>query len=70
MFQFTSYNLHTLGRWIGDVKIPSNSLEEIEENLAGEEKALFLRFMRKMLQWVPEERMSAFDLLDDLWLNS
>ncbi|KAH6724210.1 putative CDK4/6 [Leptodontidium sp. MPI-SDFR-AT-0119] len=58
------------GRWIGDVKIPSTSLEEFEENLEGKEKVLFLQFMRKMLRWVPEERMSAFDLLDDPWLNS
>lgn len=52
------------------MKIPSNSLEQFEENLEGKEKALFLQFMRKMLQWVLEERMSAFDLLDDPWLNS
>ena len=52
------------------MKIPSNSLEEFEENLKGKEKVLFLQFMRKMLRWVPEERMSAFDLLDDPWLNS
>ncbi|KAH7333277.1 kinase-like domain-containing protein [Rhexocercosporidium sp. MPI-PUGE-AT-0058] len=44
-------------RWIGD-------------NLTGKEKILFLQFMRKMLRWVPEKRMSAFDLLDDPWLNS
>jgi serine/threonine-protein kinase SRPK3 len=69
-FSCTSYNLHTLGRWIGDVKISSNSLEEFEENLKGKEKALFLRIMRKMLRWVPEKRMSAVDLLDDPWLNS
>ena len=52
------------------MKIPSSSLEEFEENLKEEEKALFLQFIRKMLRWVPEERMSAFDLLDDPWLNS
>jgi len=69
-FYCTSYNLHTLGRWIVDVEISSNSLEELEENLKGKEKALFLQFMRKMLRWVPEERMSAFELLDDPWVNS
>ena len=48
----------------------SSSLEELEEILRREDKALFLQFIRKMLRWVPEERMSAFDLLDDPWLNS
>jgi len=52
------------------VNVPSNSLEESEENLTGKEKALFLQFVRKMLRWVPEERISAFDLLNDEWLNS
>jgi serine/threonine-protein kinase SRPK3 len=32
------------------------SLGEEEENLDGEEKAVFLQFLRKMIQWVPEER--------------
>lgn len=53
--------------------MPPNSLEEFEEKLKGEEKVRFLQFMRKMLRWVPEvpeERISAFDLLDDPWLNS
>ena len=51
------------------MKIPSSSLEEFE-NPKGKGKALVLRFMRKMLRWVLEERMSALELLDDPWLNS
>ena len=34
-----------------------------------EEKAEFLRFMRRMLAWVPEERASASELLDDPFLK-
>jgi hypothetical protein len=51
------------------VKIPLLSLEESEENLEGETKKAFLLFIRSMLKWVPEERKSARELLDDPWLN-
>lgn len=49
--------------------IPPISLETSETNLEeGENKVLFLKFMRKMLQWVPEERQSAKELMQDPWL--
>jgi len=51
------------------VQIPLLSLEESEENLEGETKKVFLLFIRSMLKWVPEERKSARELLDDPWLN-
>ena len=63
-------DLRLQGNWKGDIKIPSSSLEELKENLEGVDKTLFLKFMRKMLQWVPEERNSALELLEDPWLNS
>jgi serine/threonine protein kinase len=34
------------------------------------DRELFLRFMRKMLQWEPEKRSSARELLQDEWLHS
>ena len=58
-----------VGKWKGCAEIPTTSLEDSEENLEGENKALFLQFMRKMLQWKPEDRHSARDLLEDPWLN-
>ncbi|KAK4132163.1 protein kinase, partial [Trichocladium antarcticum] len=48
---------------------PPRSLDEIETNLEGKDKELFLQFMRKMLQWAPEHRSSAKDLLQDPWLK-
>ncbi|KAF2671233.1 putative CDK4/6 [Microthyrium microscopicum] len=57
------------GSWKGTVKIPDDSLEESEHNLAGENKALFLAFMRKMMKWRPEERSGAIELLADTWLR-
>jgi serine/threonine-protein kinase SRPK3 len=44
-------------------------LEASEENLEGKNKVLFLQFMRKMLQWAPEERKTAEELLEDPWLT-
>jgi hypothetical protein len=45
------------------------TLEEEEENLEGEQKACFLAFIRRMLQWRPEQRPSASELLRDPWLK-
>ena len=58
-----------VGNWRGAAEIPRTSLEDEEKQLEGEEKALFLDFARKMLRWKPEERSSAKELMDDIWLN-
>ncbi|KAH9840006.1 putative CDK4/6 [Rhodofomes roseus] len=58
------------GNWKGDADIPDASLGHAEEDWAGEDKVLFLRFVRKMLKWKLEERASAKELLDDPWLNA
>ena len=47
---------------------PPVTLEEAETNLEGSDKALFLQFMRKMLQWDPQKRCTAKQLLEDEWL--
>jgi serine/threonine protein kinase len=52
------------------VEIPEDmSLEKSEEYLEGKNKEMFLKFMRKMLQWRPEDRQTAKQLLEDPWLN-
>lgn len=48
--------------------IPETTLEAAEQRLDGPEKALFLTFMRKMLQWAPEDRGDAQDIFADEWL--
>jgi len=60
-----------LGNWVAEkhAKIPLVSLEEVETRLEGSDKTLFLQFIRSMLRWLPEERKSAKDLLEDPWLN-
>ena len=61
--------IHYQGKYIGKAKMSLTSLEDSEENLQGEDKRLFLEFMRKMLQWKPEARLSAAELLKDPWLE-
>ncbi|OGM49815.1 protein kinase [Aspergillus bombycis] len=56
--------------WKGNAEIPSTSLETLEGNLRGTQQRSFLCFMRKMLQWKPEDRASAKELLEDPWLQS
>lgn len=53
-----------------DAKIPQLSFESEEENLDSQDKSLFLGFMKSMLRWLPEERKTAQELLEeDPWLN-
>ncbi|KAE8408655.1 protein kinase [Aspergillus pseudonomiae] len=58
------------GNWKGNAEIPSISLETLEGNLRHTQQTSFLCFMRKMLQWKPEDRASAKELLADPWLQS
>ncbi|KAF2807179.1 kinase-like protein [Mytilinidion resinicola] len=63
----------TLAYWNHEGKyyyIPDYSLEDCEVYLEGDNKRLFMSFMRKMLQWEPEKRATALKLLQDEWLNS
>ena len=39
-------------------------------NLQDDEKAKFLSFVGGMLEWMPEKRKTAKELLRDEWLNS
>lgn len=34
----------------------------------GEEKKMFIQFVQRMLKWLPEERSTATELLQDPWL--
>ncbi|KAE8137308.1 kinase-like domain-containing protein [Aspergillus pseudotamarii] len=58
------------GKWKCLAEIPLTSLEGIESNLRAEQQEDFLRFIRKMLQWRPEDRPTANELLSDSWLRS
>ncbi|KAK2877251.1 hypothetical protein FQN49_001307 [Arthroderma sp. PD_2] len=59
------------GNWKSEIEIrQDDSLEQSEEFLEGKNKEMFLSFMRGMLQWRPEDRKTAKQLLEDPWLNS
>ncbi|KAJ5542475.1 hypothetical protein N7535_004896, partial [Penicillium sp. DV-2018c] len=56
------------GTWLSLAPIPRNrTMEALETRL--EDKTGFLRFMRRALTWLPEERSTAKELLQDPWLR-
>ncbi|KAJ5209217.1 hypothetical protein N7449_003596 [Penicillium cf. viridicatum] len=58
------------GKWKNQINVPGGmSLENSEERLSGGNKEMFLKFMRGMLQWRPEDRKTAKQLLKDPWLD-
>ncbi|GAW18733.1 hypothetical protein ANO14919_082150 [Xylariales sp. No.14919] len=59
------------GEFQGGIPVPDPiTLEEIETNLDGKDKEMFLRLMRMMLQWEPSLRSSAKELGDCEWLRA
>jgi serine/threonine protein kinase len=58
----------TTGKWKGSVPIPDQSFETREWRLDGEDRHLFLNFLRRMLRWMPEERPTARELAYDDFL--
>ncbi|KAI0723962.1 kinase-like domain-containing protein [Cerioporus squamosus] len=52
----------TQGNWIGATKLP-------QDNLEGEEKARLLHLVRQMVTWRPEDRSTARELMEHVWLN-
>ncbi|CEN60423.1 Putative Serine/threonine-protein kinase [Aspergillus calidoustus] len=55
------------GKWLGLAPIPEDrTMESLQNRL--EDKTGFLRFIRRALTWLPEERATARELLQDPWL--
>ncbi|TVY38711.1 Serine/threonine-protein kinase [Lachnellula occidentalis] len=66
-----AYYDEATGKWIAEMPISQGtSLEESEFRLQGKNKEMFLEMMRGMLQWRPEDRKTAKQLLKDPWLNA
>ena len=38
--------------------------------MTGEDKRLFIAFVKRMLRWMPEDRATAAELLEDPWLTT
>lgn len=58
----------TIGNWKGSVPIPDQSFEIREQWLHGEDRTLFVQLLRRMLCWMPEERLVAEELAFDEFL--
>ena len=56
--------------WRGLAEIPDVSFEESELYLEGQNRDMFIQFVRKMVTWDPDERQTASELLEDPWLSS
>ncbi|KAL4918718.1 kinase domain-containing protein [Aspergillus aurantiobrunneus] len=54
--------------WKGSTPIPQQSFEDRARQFSGEDKALFLGFLRQIFRWLPEERPSAEELAYDDFL--
>jgi serine/threonine protein kinase len=58
------------GEFMDKDLIPTDvRLEDTILSLEGEDKRLFLDLIRRMLQWLPENRATAKELLGDPWLQ-
>ena len=65
------YDLTFPGDFCPDISFQDQNqipLEERETTLEGQDKAMFLRFTRKMLQWEPGKRSFPKELKEDEWI--
>lgn len=59
------------GNLKGTDLIPLNfSLESSISKIDGQDKKMFLAFVRRMLTWQPRDRSTAKELLSDPWLRA
>lgn len=64
-----SLELSFTGCFLTPELIPSSfTFEETVSSINGEEKSMFINFVRKMIRWDPKERATANELLRDPWL--
>ncbi|PWY77891.1 kinase-like protein [Aspergillus eucalypticola CBS 122712] len=56
------------GNWKGSICIPEQTFELRELHFSGEDKVLFLNFLRRIFRWLPEERPTAEELAYDDFL--
>ncbi|PWY70873.1 U4/U6 small nuclear ribonucleo protein PRP4 [Aspergillus sclerotioniger CBS 115572] len=56
------------GAWNNLVPIPDQNLDNLAADIRGEDVEGFLRWLRLALQWNPEDRLTALELLMDPWL--
>lgn len=57
-----------VGEWRGPVPVPNRSFESTSVVLQGEEKKKFIDFIRRLLKWNPDERMTLKQAEKHPWL--
>ncbi|KGO65109.1 hypothetical protein PITC_013680 [Penicillium italicum] len=58
------------GNWIvEDCEVHTTSWEDLEKQLEGEDKEMFLDFMKGMITWRPEDRKTPKELIEHPWLQ-
>lgn len=69
--QACSYtDLTQIGEFLHKNLIPQDlKIEDTVHALEGDQKAQFLEFAKKMLQWLPDDRNTAKQLIEDPWLS-
>jgi serine/threonine protein kinase len=59
-----------LGKWKGPVPLPNEkTLQSLSKTLAKDDKEKFLDFIRLLLHWIPEERLSSGHASYHPWLG-
>ncbi|MCJ1384252.1 hypothetical protein MMC17_007368 [Xylographa soralifera] len=57
------------GKWVSEIPIPKTTFEDFVTTIPpGEEKELFLKYIRKILTWDPEVRATSSEIIQDEWL--
>ncbi|GIZ46242.1 hypothetical protein CKM354_000937500 [Cercospora kikuchii] len=65
----TADYFNSQGNWKSEPPIPTTSLEEFVTTIPlGEGKNLFLRFVRRVLTWDPDDRATTNEIFTDPWL--
>ncbi|KIM42711.1 hypothetical protein M413DRAFT_408715 [Hebeloma cylindrosporum] len=58
------------GEFMARCNVRPRKLVDTVSTIGGAEKEDFLRFASRMLEWLPERRATALELLDDPWMRS
>lgn len=57
------------GNWVSEIPIPGTTFEDFVTTIPpGEEKDMFLKYIRKILTWDPEVRATSSEIIQDEWL--
>ncbi|QKX62770.1 uncharacterized protein TRUGW13939_09935 [Talaromyces rugulosus] len=68
MGKLTSVFWDESGNWKELAPLPNITLEGLAADIRGDDKEGFLRWLRAALQWNPQDRPTALELLYDEWL--